>query len=433
MVVEMETPYVYELAPPPSGIEAAGLGPRINSNSQQMERPSRLVEERESPLLKRSRTERVGNGGIVDREGGSSSAFPQQAQLLRADVGRTEGELGPSSGQEVVKPWEVVVVDDSDEENQADANPLRKQQDQNPGPKSLADLKGKQKEQKEQDSEKPQEASKSLNAVQEHLQCPICFNLFVAPHTVTEDWVNKSHKSTCPSCRSKITGKPIPSHTLQNVVDVTAPSILSKEEQEEREERLKEWREAKARNEEESRRGSKRRRRGRSADLNEIQTRAQLLHRLQQRRQRYGHQQRGAAVQAALVNVDALQYMMSRARNAGGANNANPVEDGHFWNGDGVGDNGDRRNVSVAVEYARSGRSSCATCQALISNGIMRFQVTDPNAEVPWGGGSHTRYHHIECYASQMPGGYQRQPNLIQGFRRLAQRDQIMLNALFDD
>eukprot|EP00743_Colponemidia_sp_Colp-15_P006479 GILK01006974.1.p1 GENE.GILK01006974.1~~GILK01006974.1.p1 ORF type:complete len:344 (+),score=46.13 GILK01006974.1:86-1117(+) len=90
-----------------------------------------------------------------------------------------------------------------------------------------------------------------LDDVSEELMCCICQELIVLAHAlpcshsfckscITTWLANKQpHNQTCPGCRAKVTSPPIPVKTLDNAIDLLAKQLLSKVEQKERAEKIK--------------------------------------------------------------------------------------------------------------------------------------------------------------------------------------------------
>ncbi|KAJ3415165.1 Nucleolar protein 10 [Chytridiales sp. JEL 0842] len=84
----------------------------------------------------------------------------------------------------------------------------------------------------------------------DQITCSICYDVMIAPHSVTcghsycgpclDDWFKRG-KRTCPQCRSYISKQPIYHVALQNIIDVLAPQILSEEDMKFQAERMEVW------------------------------------------------------------------------------------------------------------------------------------------------------------------------------------------------
>ncbi|KAK9808928.1 hypothetical protein WJX72_006531 [[Myrmecia] bisecta] len=88
-----------------------------------------------------------------------------------------------------------------------------------------------------------------LEAMREQCECAICREWMVAPHTLANcghlfcgecmaQWLEKKHD--CPNCRVKVTGPPVRTHAIENLMAVVEKK-LSGEELEERERRKASW------------------------------------------------------------------------------------------------------------------------------------------------------------------------------------------------
>lgn len=80
------------------------------------------------------------------------------------------------------------------------------------------------------------------------------------------------------------------------------------------------------------------------------------------------------------------------------------------------------------VEYAKSSRSTCITCQEKIDKGCVRLGKLDFDAETTWTNGPVPRWYHVDCFVkSQEKLKFFGQVEKIKSFNELEKDDQKML------
>ncbi|KAJ3050547.1 hypothetical protein HK097_008513 [Rhizophlyctis rosea] len=305
---------------------------------------------------------------------------------------------------------------------------------------------GKGKE-KETENERAKQKSDLAERIEEHLLCSICMDMLVAPHSLNpcghtfcgpciDEWITRN-KKTCPQCRSTITPPSIPSHVIQNIVEATAPTVLTADELTDREKRIQGWKdhqEAKRKEEEEKKKAKEERRRARRSggvvlppiQRNDLQ-RNEHMTLLQLMMQRAGHAvrplgDRGITMQMGNNTIN-IEDFRPRSINGVNVNEEIVISDDDDHDEDDE-DEEEEHEEDFELEYSPSNRAGCRGCGHNIAFGIPRFAVEEEGEEYYH---PSRRFWHVECYVERLPAWVEGGRD-VAGYDRLNSQDRRMVN-----
>lgn len=257
----------------------------------------------------------------------------------------------------------------------------------------------------------------TMAALENSLECVVCREWMIGPHSLVPcghmfcgnciyEWMeHHPHNPSCPSCRAKVSAPPVRCLPVENIIsDIVQVSMSPGDRQEHMKRRAKWDKLAK-----------------KATESWASQFSGPMLYPLRSGGEQSGGGD-GAPYQGSNFNLNLMLDNLRQVRET-----LRSVTQAEGGGGTGT------PQVLVAappvhtVEYARSSRSRCATCQEMIAAnhlrvGVQRNQVTHGSVPIT----AH-RWHHFECFPVESWAAVS--PSTLRGLRTVSPADQARMRA----